>query len=146
MTGAMGNSGMGAAMMQPPAGTGGYPSAGGIQGGQGSTPMNQKKEVFCSNCAKKYPVTSRFCPHCGDPYNPCPVCGSDNTQGAKRCVTCGVQLQTDSSAGEAMGGISVLDATVRFPSVQNFVPNAVIRYRVSLISLRTTLKNLRNFY
>lgn len=104
MTGAMGNSGMGAAMMQPPAGTGGYPSAGGIQGGQGSTPMNQKKEVFCSNCAKKYPVTSRFCPHCGDPYNPCPVCGSDNTQGAKRCVTCGVQLQTDSSAGEAMGG------------------------------------------
>ncbi len=107
MTGAMSNSGMGTQMMTPPAGTGGFPNAGGMggmamgnMGGMpGSSGMTQKKEVFCSNCAKKYPVTSRFCPFCGDPYNPCPVCGSDNATNARRCTTCGASL------GGAAGGM-----------------------------------------
>lgn len=52
------------------------------------------KMVYCSNCAKKFPNTMRFCPHCGDPYNPCPQCGTDNDINAKRCVSCGTPLQT----------------------------------------------------
>ncbi|MCK9171034.1 MAG: SPFH domain-containing protein [Treponema sp.] len=102
MTGAMGNnSGMGAAMMQPPAGTGGYPFGAMMQGG--SAPLNQRKEVFCANCAKKYPATSKFCPYCGNPYNPCPVCGSDNLRTAKRCVTCGADL---TGSGTAAGNVT----------------------------------------
>lgn len=49
-------------------------------------------EVYCSNCSKKYPANSRFCPFCGDPYNPCPKCGTDNDQDAKRCVSCGTPI------------------------------------------------------
>lgn len=108
MTGAMGNNGMGAAMMQPPAGTGGYPMGGAVGGmgaGMGSAQMGQRKEVFCSNCAKKYPTTSKFCPFCGNPYNPCPVCGSDNLRTAKRCTTCGAEL-----VGGAAGGMAGMAA------------------------------------
>jgi len=52
----------------------------------------QVREVYCSNCSKKFASTFRFCPHCGDPYNPCPKCGTDNDQNAKRCVSCGTPL------------------------------------------------------
>ena len=34
----------------------------------------------------------KFCPHCGDPYMPCPRCGTDNDADAKRCVSCGTML------------------------------------------------------
>lgn len=54
------------------------------------------KDVFCSNCARKFPNNMKFCPHCGDPYTPCPKCGADNDKDAKRCVSCGVQLQSSS--------------------------------------------------
>lgn len=57
--------------------------------------VNQVKEVYCSNCSKKFPSTHRFCPHCGDPYNACPKCGTDNDKNAKRCVSCGTPLQTE---------------------------------------------------
>lgn len=50
------------------------------------------REVFCSNCAKKYPATAKFCPYCDDPYNPCPRCGTDNNPKAKRCISCGIPL------------------------------------------------------
>ncbi|MEE1167643.1 MAG: zinc-ribbon domain-containing protein, partial [Alistipes sp.] len=50
------------------------------------------KMVYCSNCAKKYPSTSQFCPQCGDPYNPCPNCGTDNDMNARRCISCGIHL------------------------------------------------------
>lgn len=50
------------------------------------------KMVYCSNCAKKFPNTMKFCPNCGDQYNPCPKCGTDNDINAKRCVSCGAQL------------------------------------------------------
>lgn len=57
--------------------------------------VNQVKEVYCSNCSKKFPSTHRFCPHCGDPYDACPKCGTDNDKNAKRCVSCGTPLQTE---------------------------------------------------
>ncbi|HAG15192.1 MAG TPA: hypothetical protein DCG69_01520 [Bacteroidales bacterium] len=55
----------------------------------------QIREVYCSNCAKKYANTNKFCPHCGDPYNPCPKCGTDNDKNAKRCVSCSTPLQSE---------------------------------------------------
>ena len=61
------------------------------------TPQNQNqnvqvKEVYCSNCSKKFTNNNRFCPHCGDEYTPCPKCGTDNDKSASRCVSCGTQL------------------------------------------------------
>ena len=55
-------------------------------------PGTSAKEVFCSNCSKKFPSSSKFCPHCGDPYHGCPRCGSDNDANAKKCVSCGQAL------------------------------------------------------
>lgn len=55
----------------------------------------QVREVYCSNCSRKFPNTYRFCPHCGDAYNPCPKCGTDNDKNAKRCVSCGTPLQSE---------------------------------------------------
>lgn len=65
------------------------------QQGNNVQPVNQVKEVYCSNCSKKFPSTHRFCPHCGDPYDACPKCGTDNDKNAKRCVSCGTPLQTE---------------------------------------------------
>ena len=63
---------------------------------QGAMPVGNIQQsvrmVYCSNCAKKYPTTSQFCPQCGDPYNPCPSCGADNDLDARRCVSCGIHL------------------------------------------------------
>jgi membrane protease subunit (stomatin/prohibitin family) len=96
--GGMANSGLGQSMMQPQ-----YNQApfGGNQayGQQQQYPQSQQvKMVFCSNCAKKYPSTMQFCPNCGDPYNPCPKCGTDNDKGAKRCISCGSYLAEGSSS------------------------------------------------
>lgn len=52
------------------------------------------REVYCSNCAKKFSSTMKFCPHCGDVYNPCPKCGTDNDVQASRCVSCGLILKS----------------------------------------------------
>ncbi|MDR0644164.1 MAG: SPFH domain-containing protein [Treponema sp.] len=93
MTGMMGGIGA-AAMMQPPY----MPAAGGHAGAQ-TAPLAGRKEVFCSRCAKKYPATSNFCPYCGNRYNPCPCCGSDNLAGTKRCVSCGAGLLTEQAVG-----------------------------------------------
>ncbi len=67
------------------------------QGQQGGTaqPVNKIREIYCSNCSKKFPSSHRFCPHCGDPYDACPKCGTDNDKSAKRCVSCGTQLQSE---------------------------------------------------
>lgn len=67
------------------------------QQGNNVQPVNQVKEVYCSNCSKKFFSTHRFCPHCGDPYDACPKCGTDNDKNAKRCVSCGTPLQTEMS-------------------------------------------------
>lgn len=92
MGGLGGGNAMGSSMMQPQ-----YRQP--TFGGNSQTPQSTEttsqpmKMVYCSNCAKKYPSSSRFCPHCGDPYNPCPKCGADNDPNAKRCVSCGTSLQ-----------------------------------------------------
>lgn len=59
---------------------------------QGKPAQPMIREVFCSSCSKKYTSDKKFCPHCGDPYNPCPRCGADNDVEATRCVTCGATL------------------------------------------------------
>ncbi len=50
------------------------------------------REVYCSNCAKKFSNNMKFCPHCGDPYTGCSKCGADNDKNAKKCVSCGTIL------------------------------------------------------
>ncbi len=91
-----GNHNMASQMMSPAPQAGNFsqqnqsmPSSGSMGSGNG---IGGVREVFCSRCSKKFPSTSRFCPFCGDPYNPCPVCGADNDSNAKRCSTCGASL------------------------------------------------------
>jgi membrane protease subunit (stomatin/prohibitin family) len=88
MTGMLGGGGggMGQALMQPN-------QQGGMQPAGGGTQAPGRKEVFCAKCAKKYPATSSFCPFCGNKYNPCIRCGSDNMEGSKRCVSCGTAIE-----------------------------------------------------
>jgi membrane protease subunit (stomatin/prohibitin family) len=89
MSGILGG-GAAQAMMRPP------------QQAPAIVPPAGRKEVFCAKCAKKYPATSNFCPFCGNRYNPCPRCGSDNLAGSRRCVSCGTEL-TCGPAGGAFG-------------------------------------------
>lgn len=101
MMGGVGGGNVGAGMMnpqfnQPSFGGNNQPFQGGGYGTQADQPQ-QEKMVFCSNCAKKFSSLHRFCPHCGDPYNPCPRCGTDNDLKAKRCISCGAPLQAESS-------------------------------------------------
>jgi membrane protease subunit (stomatin/prohibitin family) len=99
MTGMLGGGGggMGQAMMQPPQ----QQYAGGMPGGGAPSPGAGRKETFCAKCAKKYPATSNFCPFCGNRYNPCPRCGSDNLETARRCVSCGTELVQQQGGGAA---------------------------------------------
>ncbi|PKN73748.1 MAG: hypothetical protein CVU49_09925 [Candidatus Cloacimonetes bacterium HGW-Cloacimonetes-2] len=100
MTGGLSGGGKMGEMMMTPNGQGAQPAA---PAAPVAAPSHQRKEVFCSNCSKKIPVTSRFCPFCGDPYLACPKCGADNAENAKRCVACGTPLMTENaeSAGNA---------------------------------------------
>ena len=77
-------SGGGGVLMQPSQG----PAAGGVA--QSFAPAN--REIFCSNCSRKFASTMKFCPHCGNAYRPCFKCGSDNERSARRCTCCGVSL------------------------------------------------------
>ncbi|MBK7037315.1 MAG: SPFH domain-containing protein [Bacteroidetes bacterium] len=52
------------------------------------------KDIYCSNCSRKFSSNLRFCPSCGDEYNPCSKCGTDNDKTAKRCVSCGNKLSS----------------------------------------------------
>lgn len=92
--------GVGGSLMQPennqptfggqqPAG-GGQPMGGGM--GQQGAAMPRPASVYCSNCGKQFPTTSAFCPYCGHKYNPCPNCGRDNDENARRCTGCGATL------------------------------------------------------
>jgi membrane protease subunit (stomatin/prohibitin family) len=60
---------------------------------EGTTqPVTPPREVYCSNCSKKFASNLKFCPFCGNEYSACPKCGTDNDKNAKRCVSCGFQL------------------------------------------------------
>ena len=85
MTGALAGGNGGSQLLTP---QGNQPVTSSVAPGQ-----HARKEVFCSNCGKKFETTYKFCPHCGDEYNPCPACGADNSSKAVRCVTCGTQLR-----------------------------------------------------
>lgn len=80
-------------MMQPQYS---QPTFGGADNVRDNNPDNRQyplvRTVYCSNCSKKYQSTDRFCPHCGNEYNPCPKCGTDNDANSKRCVSCGAHL------------------------------------------------------
>lgn len=106
MAGMFNNSGGGFAqnLTTPPQQTGYGTGPGGGQWQNGTAQpgpgvgAQPRKQVFCANCARQYDSSSRFCPHCGHEYNPCPVCGSDNQPNAHRCVTCGATLQASFSS------------------------------------------------
>ena len=74
-----------------------------FSGNETSQKPRRRTTVFCSNCGKSYSTESKFCPHCGNPYRPCPVCGADNSERAKRCVSCGSVLPDYSK--EASSGL-----------------------------------------
>lgn len=88
MGGAMGGAAMAPQYGQP---TFGGPQQG-MQAQPGGQPRQQVHMVYCSSCARKFPGNMTFCPHCGNKYNPCPSCGTDNPQEARRCVNCGTAL------------------------------------------------------
>ncbi|MDR0939635.1 MAG: SPFH domain-containing protein [Mediterranea sp.] len=96
--------------------------------GQSVGPKPQMELVYCSNCAKRYPSTSRFCPYCGDPYNPCPRCGTDNDQNAKRCVSCGLPLQS--------GGQNCPHCNVPLPTGATFCGNCGKQVQASDVCAR----------
>jgi membrane protease subunit (stomatin/prohibitin family) len=97
MGGMGGGAGVGGGMMNPQFN---QPTFGGNnQGFQGQPvqPVQPVREVYCSNCSRKFSTIDRFCPYCGDPYNGCPKCDTDNEQNAKRCISCGTPLQAEQS-------------------------------------------------
>lgn len=101
MTGAFSGGNGGGGILQTPA-QNQYAFGGQNQMQQGYGAPQQRmarREVFCSNCSKKFSADSAFCPHCGNRYNPCPACGADNSQNAARCVTCGTMLQAQNDGG-----------------------------------------------
>lgn len=52
----------------------------------------QKEKAVCQNCGAKLDSKSKFCPECGDPYNPCPGCGADLEEGCQVCNICGYEF------------------------------------------------------
>jgi membrane protease subunit (stomatin/prohibitin family) len=91
MMGGLGGAGGG--MMQPQYNQPTFGSNNQGQQGGITQPVVPAREVYCSNCSKKFASNLRFCPFCGDEYDACPKCGTDNDKNAKRCVSCGFQLQ-----------------------------------------------------
>ena len=106
MTGGMmgGGSSVGGAMMQPQTPSANISPA--SSGQFGATPPPTARDVFCSNCSKKFQNTAKFCPFCGDPYTPCPRCGTDNDAKATRCVSCGQHLASTNQVGTAANACS----------------------------------------
>lgn len=99
------SNGMGGAMMQPAFN---QPSMGGVGNSNAVQALNGAGEnitnahpIYCGNCSKKYMSNQAFCPHCGHKTNLCPKCGTDNSDKAKRCVSCGTNLLGNTGIGEA---------------------------------------------
>ncbi|MCG7409239.1 SPFH domain-containing protein [Paenibacillus sp. ACRRX] len=50
--------------------------------------------VKCQSCDDWMPRHTKFCPNCGDPYNPCSKCGADNEPNCSHCTKCGQPMPT----------------------------------------------------
>lgn len=81
------------------------------------------RQVFCDKCGKKFPITSKFCPFCGDAYNACPVCGADNDQNAKRCIRCGSPMAQGSQEDKAATAPCCARCGKKIPPNVIFCPN-----------------------
>ncbi len=93
----MGGIGGGGGVMQPQYNQPTFGSGNQGQQGPPQQPVAPVRDVFCSNCAKKFAGSQKFCPFCGNEYCPCPKCGTDNDKNAKRCVSCGQTLLSTQS-------------------------------------------------
>ena len=51
-----------------------------------------KHHIKCSKCGAEILEHTKFCPECGNKYNPCIKCKADIPQGAKVCPSCGERL------------------------------------------------------
>lgn len=93
VTGNMGGGMMNPQYAQPTFGGGGNGNGMGANAmAQAQANTQAVRTVFCAKCSKKFTSNNAFCPHCGNKYNPCPKCGSDNPEAARRCMNCGTQL------------------------------------------------------
>ncbi len=50
------------------------------------------KKIVCAECGAQLSSNLKFCPECGDKYDPCPECGADLPKGVKACSECGYTL------------------------------------------------------
>ncbi len=91
----MGGSGASGGIMQPQYNQPTFNQSNPGSPGGNQQPVAPVREVYCSNCSKKFASNLKFCPFCGDEYCPCPKCGTDNDKNAKRCVSCGQQLMME---------------------------------------------------
>lgn len=59
-----------------------------------SPKLEQEKglQIKCTNCGASYPSNTKFCPECGNKYNPCPKCGADLPDDATACLSCGYEV------------------------------------------------------
>lgn len=102
MNGMMGGGGVVAGgMMQPNFNQPTFGGGGNQNAAQTQATMAKAKEIYCAGCSQKFTADQTFCPHCGKKYKPCPKCGSDNSENARRCVSCGTPLEQASSTGGA---------------------------------------------
>jgi membrane protease subunit (stomatin/prohibitin family) len=53
----------------------------------------ERASVNCSCCKAAYLVNVKFCPECGDKYNPCPKCKADMNEMLDICLECCTKLQ-----------------------------------------------------
>jgi len=93
----MGGIGGPGGMMQPQYNQPTFNQSGANPSNVSQAPAAPVKEVYCSNCSKKFASNLSFCPFCGDEYCPCSKCGTDNDKTAKRCVNCGQMLMSGQS-------------------------------------------------
>lgn len=55
------------------------------------TPTMSNKTT-CTNCGSQFSKNAKFCPECGNIYNPCKFCGADLKEDATACHVCGKEL------------------------------------------------------
>lgn len=62
--------------------------------------------MYCPNCGRQSPPSSRFCISCGDPLRPaCNACGADVRAGDRFCGSCGSRLAPGEIATHPAGSL-----------------------------------------